>query len=191
MADPFTGEIRLLPYGYVPQDWAMCQGQTFSTQAYPALFSILGSRFGGDGRTTFGIPNLQGRTVVGAGNNGTDPFAPSFAEKGGVSSITLTSTNMPQHTHAINAIQLPQAQRSATPDGNLLTGIAFRPDGVATNAPTANPYVAPNANMTATTLHPATLSPFIGSNGAHENRQPVLALNWCICLNGEYPVNPN
>jgi microcystin-dependent protein len=190
MADPFTGEIRLLPYNYVPQGWAMCQGQTYVIQAYPALYSILGTRFGGDGKTTFCIPNLQGRTVAGTGANGTDPFAPSFAQKGGFSTITLTDANMPPHTHAVNAIQVPQVQRSATPDGNLLTGIAFRPD-TGTGAPTANPYVVPPGGVTGVNLHPASLSPFPGNNGAHENRQPVLALNWCICLDGEYPVNPN
>lgn len=189
--DAFTGEIRLLPYYYAPQNWLSCDGQQLQPMYYQALFSLIGNRFGGDGRNTFNLPNLNGRTVIGTGTNPAEPgLTYQWGVTGGVNAVQLTPNTIPPHSHALNGKQLAQGQRSSTPSGNMLTGIAFRPDS-GTGAPTANPYVPTPQSAQATTLHPQTLAPYAGGNQPHENRQPFLALQWCICVDGEYPYFPD
>lgn len=184
--DAFIGEIRLLPYTFTPYNWFACNGQQLIIQQFPALYAVMGVDFGGDGKTYFNLPNLNGRTAVGAGDNPTSVFDPNFASYGGANSVAISQSNVPAHTHELNAVQLPQASRSDTPAGNLLTGIAFRP--TSGTAPTANPYGP--AVGSSVTLNNATVSPFVGGSNPHENRQPALAMQWCVCNDGYFPVRP-
>lgn len=195
MADAFLGEIRLFPYNYTPQDWLLCDGQQLRAQEYPALLSIFGNIYGGDGRYTFNLPNLNGRVAVGQGLDAPDPFKPKIGQAGGENAVEMSYRNFPPHNHELTGKQLAQAQRSATPDGNMLTGITFRPAAGGT-PPTSNPYADKTPSATQVALHEETLSRFAGGKSGQivprENRQPALALRWCICVyGGAYPVRPS
>ncbi|AJP72822.1 phage tail protein [Sphingomonas hengshuiensis] len=183
--DAFIGEIRLFPYTFCPLGWAPCQGQLFAIQDYQALAAVIGNKFGGDGKSNFKLPLLSGRTAVGWGDNQTDIFDPAYATHGGSATVALSTATIPPHSHTLNAVLIPQAQRAATPAGNLLTGISYRPP--TGTAPTSNPYSPAVGGET--TLNINTLSPVAGASTPHENRQPALALQWCICTTeGYFPV---
>jgi len=193
MADAFFGEIRLFPYDFTPQSWLPCDGRQLRVQEYPVLLAIIGNIYGGDGRTVFNLPNLNGRVAVGQGLDTPEPFRPSIGQGGGAVTHEMSHRNFPPHRHRLTGKQLAQAQRSATPEGNMLTGISYRPATGGT-PPTANPYADASSGITVA-LHEETLSRFVGGrNGSivpRENRQPALALRWCICVeNGAYPVRP-
>lgn len=189
MADAFFGEIRLLPYYFVPANWMPCDGRQLLIQNFTPLFAVIGTLYGGDGQTTFKLPNLKGRTAVGYGNNPVDTFDPALASSGGATTVALTASTIPPHTHTLNGVQIGQAQRTTTPAGNMLTGIAFRP--ASGTPPVAFPYDAPPQSTAPLALNSATLTPFIGGSTPHENRQPALALTWCICVQGDYfPSRP-
>ncbi|MFY8094292.1 MAG: phage tail protein [Niveispirillum sp.] len=189
MADAFYGEIRLLPYTFVPANWLPCDGRQLLIQHYQVLYAVIGRLYGGDGQTTFNLPNLQGRTAVGYGDNPFDTFNPALASSGGAAAVTLTGNTIPPHTHTLNGVQIGQAQRTTTPAGNMLTGIAFRrPSGT---PPVAFPYDAPPQSTGPLGLNSGTLTPFTGGSTPHENRQPALALRWCICVqDGYFPSRP-
>src|SRR6202040_3454906 len=169
MAEPFLSEIRIMSFGFPPKGWATCDGQLMPINQNQALFSLLGTIYGGDGRVTFGLPNLQGRVPVHAGNGHV------LAERGGEDFHTLVPGEMPMHTHSVPA----------------LTGLATRSDvtaGVLTAVPTAafgNAYGAPD-HLTPTAIPDSVPGP-TGGGQAHENRQPYLALTFCIALQGIYP----
>lgn len=166
MAQPYLGEIRLFGFGFAPSGWAKCDGQVLSVGQNQALFSLLGKTYGGDGRVTFGLPDLRGRTPMGAGEaTGTRGSA------GGRETVTLTTAEIPGHTHELRA-------SSAT------TGGAPMPAGLFLGG--ANNVYAPPSAGGATTLHPDTLEPAGGSQ-SHENMQPSLAVGFCIALQGTYP----
>lgn len=192
--DAFIGEIRLFPYTYEPVNWMLCDGRQMSIPQYQALAAVIGIQFGGDGKTYFNLPNLQGRVAVGAGDDPTDTFDPVFASHSGARSVTLTTSNMPSHTHTLTGAQAGMATRSTTAAGNLLTGITFKPT-TGTTPLSSFPYI-PDPAAAPVTLGAQTLSPFVGgTNGstvAHENRQPALGLWWCICvMDGAFPVRPD
>ena len=191
MADAFTGEIRLFPFGYAPVDWHLCDGSLQPVQQYQALFTIIGITYGGNGQTTFGLPNLMGRAAVGYGVDAADNFAPAIGSTGGHASVAVDTTQVPPHNHVLNGAQSSPAARVDTATGNLLTGIAFKPTSGSPVA--AFPYVA--QGTPAVTLGAQTLSVFTGSGSnvgqAHENRQPYLTIGWYICMNGAYPARPS
>lgn len=108
MSDPFVGEIRMVGFNYAPDGWALCQGQLVPVSQNNALFSLLSTTFGGDGRTTFGLPDLQGRSPVGMGN-GANLTPVTWGAKAGVENITLTQNQMPLHTHAAQFTGQPSA----------------------------------------------------------------------------------
>ena len=162
MAEPFLAEIRLASFAFAPTGWAFCNGQLLPINQNQALFSILGTTYGGDGRVTFGLPNLQGRAPVhfGAGIN--------LGQQGGEESHTLLATEMPGHIH--------QAQgNSGSPDSP--------PTGGVWAAATADAYSNSTPN---TALAPAALG-MAGGSPSHENRQPYLVVNFIIALAGIFP----
>jgi microcystin-dependent protein len=162
MATPFLSEIKIISFNFAPKGWALCNGQLLPINQNQALFSLLGTTYGGDGRVNFGLPNLQGRTPVGF-NNG---FV--LGQIGGETAHTLSISEIPTHTHTFNGSS--NGGGSALPLNNLF--------GTFTNTYTGAAAL--------TTLIPATVTNTGGSQ-AHINMQPYLVLNFCIALQGIFP----
>jgi microcystin-dependent protein len=174
--EPFIGEIRLLPFSFAPKNWALCNGQLLAIQSNTALFSIIGITYGGNGTTTFQLPNLQGQTVAGVGAGpGLSDW--SWGETRGENSVALGATEMPAHTHALNGFN--NVGTAATPAANTYLARDGRTGGgIVSYALTPG---AANAQMDPQALQPS------GGGQPHENRQPFLALNYCIALTGVFP----
>lgn len=171
MADPFIGEIRPFPYNFAPRGWAVCDGQLLPISQYTALFSILGARYGGNGVTTFGLPNLSGRVAVGAGQG--DGLTPrSLGSMGGEEAVALTEAELPTHTHEMQAA----TSRGSVPGP--------QPDAIFNLSSGADVYsaAAPTAPMWNLSLGPAT-----GGGQPHSNLMPFTAVTFCIALEGEFP----
>src|SRR6266571_7426991 len=115
MAEPFLAEIRIMSFGYAPQGWALCNGQLLPINQNQALFSLLGTTYGGDGRVNFGLPNLQGRTPIHMGSGHT------LGERGGEQAHTLSISELPQHVHAANASTTQATTRTPSPSVMLST----------------------------------------------------------------------
>ena len=163
---PFLGQLALFPWQIIPKGWVACQGQLLPISQFQALFSLIGTTFGGDGRTTFALPDLRGRTPVSAGNGIVR------GERGGEEGHLLTTQEVPAHNHTINATT--NAANNPSPGNNLLAQ---------TGAGATAYKVSSNANAP---LNPATVT-FYGGSLPHENRSPFLAMNWCIALTGVFP----
>ncbi len=167
MSEPFIGQLLLVPYNFAPQNWAFCAGQTLAISQNTALFSLLGTTFGGNGTSNFMLPNLQGRVPVGAGSTpGLQTY--TLGEVGGSESVTLVTQNLPAHNHSLLATNSPGS--TVEPVGNTLA------KGTSIYA-TATPSGAMNAGSISS----------VGNNVPIENRQPFLVLNWVIALFGIFP----
>jgi microcystin-dependent protein len=163
MSTPFLAEIRLFTFNFAPKGWAQCNGQLLLINQNQALFSILGTTYGGNGTTTFALPNLQGRVPCHFGTGFT------LGQAGGEETHTLLTTEMPSHTH------LPMASSAAGPDQGSPTSNLW-------SAQAGNIYAAaPNSLMS-----PAAISQG-GGGQPHENRPPFLVLTFCIALQGIFP----
>jgi microcystin-dependent protein len=165
LAEPFLSELRIMSFVFAPKGWALCNGQLMPINQNQALFSLLGTTFGGDGRVNFALPDLRGRTPIHVGSGHT------LGERGGEQAHTLSQAEIPTHTHVMNA---------STSDGN--TNVA----GGNVLATAANVYGPPNA---LTSLIPGTTTN-VGGSQAHLNMQPFLTLSFCIALQGIFP-SPN
>lgn len=176
MSDFFLGEIRAFTMGYAPAGWHLCDGTLLPISGNQALFSLLGTAFGGNGTTTFGIPDLRGRAVLGATSfSGGTPYPRGAA--GGQESVVLTQAQIPAHYHTFNVLN--SGGTFPIPTGNTISGA-----GTSTAVP-----VAPNlfaAGAATVPLNPATIQPSGGSAG-HTNVQPSLVINYCIATTGLYP----
>jgi microcystin-dependent protein len=168
MAEPFLSEIRIFSFGFAPKGWALCNGQFLPINQNQALFSLLGTTFGGDGRVNFALPDLRARTPIHVGSGHT------LGEKGGEQAHTLSISELPQHVHGLNATSV-QATTN-TPANNLVTG----------QSTAANLYGAAG-NLQA--MSPAAVAN-VGGSQAHLNMQPFLVLNFSIALQGIFP-SPN
>jgi microcystin-dependent protein len=164
MAEPFLAEIRIFSFQFAPKGWAGCNGQLLPINQNQALFSLLGTTYGGDGRVTFALPELRARAPMHVGNGHT------LGERGGEQAHTLTVAEMPQHTHAAQACS--EAGTQNVPTASLL--LARR---------AAEIYHGPS-NLGA--MMPGTITNGGGSQ-AHPNMQPFLTLNFCIALQGIFP----
>lgn len=180
--DPFFGEIRIFPFNFPPRDWAFCRGQVIPIQQNPALASLLSNRYGGDGSTTFALPNLQSRAVMGA--MGTMPDT-TLGAVAGSETVALTVAQLPSHTHTANGISPPiAAYETAAPSA---TSLPIGPVNM-TNQTTTRAFSSATAANVTFAPNMVGASPNPTSN--HENRQPYLALNFCICTDGIYPDFP-
>ena len=169
MATPFLGEIRMVGFNFAPVGWAFCAGQLLAISQNDALYALVGTIYGGDGVTTFGLPDLRGRLPI---NQGQGPGLSNYVigQSAGTESVTLLSTQMPSHSHLVNAAS--GGARNANPVGNLL------------GSGEADLYTHDGANAVA--LAPNVIVPS-GGNQPHENMQPFLCINFIIALEGVFP----
>lgn len=174
--EPFVGQIALLPYGFAPSGWALCQGQLMPIVQNMALFSLLGVRFGGNGTSNFALPDLRGRVPNGQGQG---LQGQTIGDIGGKEAVTLTVNTTPAHFHGFNAVTA-----SATTNAPAAALPADGHGGGRGGAFAINRYAA---SGTATTLAPGAVAQAPGSGQAHNNMQPFLALEWCIALQGVFP----
>lgn len=171
MADPYLGEIRVFSFAFAPRGWAQCNGQQLPIAQNSVLYSILGVRYGGDGRTTFALPNLMGRAPMQFGTGpGLSPRP--LGVPGGAESVTLTLNQTPVHSHLPQGVRAVSASEDPTDRTWGLIGL---------NQPKT---YGPPTNLVA--MNPETLTPTGGSQ-PHSNMQPALVMNFCICLDGIRP----
>ncbi|ALR31543.1 phage tail protein [Chryseobacterium sp. IHB B 17019] len=173
-SDPFLGQIAFVPYNFVPQNWAPCNGQLMSISQNQALFSLLGTMYGGNGTTTFALPDMRGRVLVHEGQAPGGPTNYIMGQSGGSESVTLLVTQMPSHSHTVNAV---------TAEGNQNTPTNTLP---ADTKGLDKEYSDANAN---TTMKATMVNPTGGSQ-PHENRPPFVTLKCIIALYGIYPSHP-
>ncbi|WIT13912.1 tail fiber protein [Paucibacter sediminis] len=169
MSDPFVAEIRMFGFNFAPKGWAACNGQLLPISQNTALFSLLGTYYGGDGKVTFGLPNLQDSFALGVGQ-GPGLSLYDIGERGGSGTVSLLSSEMPAHSHALMAGASAQTDSPA--------GAALAPPAAAALAyriPGNQVAMAGDSNGAA------------GGSQPHENRSPYLAVNFCIAMQGIYP----
>jgi len=167
--NPFVGQIQAFGFNFAPRGWAKCAGQLLAVSQNDALFSLLGTIYGGDGRTTFGLPDLRGRVSLQFGQG---PGLSSYrlGQKSGAERVTLTQNQLASHNHSANVV-------AESPNENK-PGDAL----MATPSPTIySNHPAPDATLKNSTIGNT------GGNQSHDNMQPYLTINWCIALVGVYP----
>ena len=166
MSDPFIGELKLMSFGFPPKGWALCNGQLLPINQNQALFSLLGTNYGGNGQTTFALPDLRGRAPL---HNGAGV---ALGERGGQEAVTLTPSQMPGHTHTLTATN--DFANASVPGGAVP---AAKPrGGMSRYGPAGND----------TLMGPTALAP-AGGNQPHPNMQPYTVLSWVIALQGIFP----
>lgn len=169
MAEPFLGEIRLFGFGFPPSGWATCDGQIMQVGQNQALYALLGTTYGGNGSTTFNLPDFRGRTMLHA--------SPTYLEgrAGGAEKVALTApSELPVHTHALSATSVPGTTN--VPQGNFMAAVAD-----ATKFAYADAKASPPTSLGINTIAPA------GASQGHNNMQPSLTVNFCIALQGLWP----
>lgn len=170
--EPFIGQIQAFGFNFAPRGWALCNGQLLDISQNQALFSLLGTMYGGDGRTTFGLPDLRGRTLVGTGQGpGLSPI--QQGDRGGTESVHLTVANIPSHTHTVSVGASDSDATSDEPSAGARLGTA-----------SSQIYVG-GAPVSVSLAADATTA--TGGNQPFLNREPFLGINYCIALVGIYP----
>ena len=173
MPEPFVAEIRIFPFNFAPAGWAQCNGQLLPISQNTALFSLIGTTYGGDGRTTFALPDLQGRAPMHPGE-GRGLSERTLGEVGGTEAVTLLTDQLPGHTHQMRgAGQDPALAKAVNPDASWSLS---QGGGIYQSA--ANTQLAPDAVAIA------------GNSQPHNNMQPYLTVNYCIAINGVFPARP-
>ena len=170
MSDPFVAEIRIFGFNFAPKGWAFCSGQLLPISQNTALFSLLGTNYGGDGRTNFGLPNLQGSFPLAFGN-GAGLTSRVVGESGGTPNVTLLQSEMPSHNHNINATSVPGDTQAPGP-GTIIARSAAK----GFNSGPADSQMSFNAIGVA------------GASFPHNNLSPYLVMNFCIALQGIFPA---
>lgn len=203
MADYYLGEIRMFTFPFAPDGWMNCNGSQLLIMQNQALFSLLGIQFGGDGRTTFNIPDLRSRTLVGtmapfsgSADTNTNRIPQSVQGKtGGSDAVSIPANALPQHTHQVvaNNAAANQIYTGPAPGGSGTQNFPSKPGLPAnTQLPAPLNLFVPGATpgLTPVAMDPSTVA-LTGAGTAHENRQPYLAIGFCICTsNGYYPSRP-
>lgn len=173
MADPFVGEIRMFACNFAPVGWAFCNGQLMPISSNTALFSLLGTNYGGDGKSTFGLPNFTASVPVHQGQAQSGSYY-NVGQREGESAVMLTTSQVPAHTHNLQAVA-----REATLDNPS-------PQNALARSTPGYIYKQPAGAGTPVPLAPGVLNP-AGGNQPHNNLMPYLTLNFCIALQGIYP----
>ena len=170
MAEPYLAEIRIFPFNFAPRGWAMCNGQLVAISQNTALFSLIGTFYGGNGTSNFALPNFQGNVPI---HQGTGPGLSTYSigQAGGSATVTLLNNQVPSHTHSFSGD--PNSKKEVT--------------GVANAAPAGASSPAYSAAAPNTTMAPTMLAS-VGNSQPHDNMQPYLVLNFCIALQGVYPA---
>ena len=179
MTEPFIGQIQQFGFNFNPSGWAFCNGATLPIQQNTALFALIGTQYGGNGQTTFQLPNFAGRAGCQQGSGpGLTPR--SLGETFGTNTVSLTSTQIPQHNHGINAFaQSDGSKKSGSPgNGSALSSLG---------SSTAKPFITAPLN---TQFAPNMIQPSQGGGQPHQNQQPYLGVNFCIALQGIFPSFP-
>jgi microcystin-dependent protein len=168
--DEYLGVIKIFGFNFTPNGWMMCQGQLLPISQNAALFSLLGTTYGGDGRTTFALPDLRGRVPIGMGQGpGLSNYTPG--QTGGTESVTLLATQLPSHNHSLQGYST--AGTTASPAGAL-----------SANSGSLDPEYSQSGTLTTMSTQAIGNT---GNNQPHSNLQPYIAFNYCICTNGLYP----
>ena len=175
MADPFVAEIRIFPFNFAPKGWAWCDGQLLPISQNTALFSLLGTTYGGNGKSNFALPDLQGRAPMHPGQ-GPNLSLHDLGETGGSDTVTLLESEIPAHSHGLVASNEEGTQGSLTPGITLATSVG----GTLYQTTT-------NANLDS--MNPAALQP-AGGDQPHNNMMPYLTCYFCIALQGVFPPRP-
>lgn len=173
MSDAFVGQVQPFAFNFAPRNWAQCNGQILAVNQNQALFALIGTTYGGNGISTFGLPNLQSRVPMHYGTFGSNTY--TLGETGGAETVGLNISTMPSHNH--NFMGSSQDGNSVIPaDGVALAKVS--------GGATPNNFYASNA--TTQPLNSASIT-MTGGNQPHENLQPYLVINWCICQFGVFP----
>lgn len=171
MSDPYVGEIRMFAGDYAPEQWLLCNGQTLSVSEYQPLFALIGTTYGGDGRTTFALPDLRGRIAIGQGK-GVSLTDRILATAGGVETVALTVDTMPAHNHSVSATNA--LGTSATPTSNIWAQSTIKQYSAVKGIP--------NEKMASVTLDSGG-----GSGFPHNNMMPFFTINFIIATTGLFP----
>ncbi|HEY0107200.1 MAG TPA: tail fiber protein [Rhizomicrobium sp.] len=175
MTQPFIGQIQPFSFNFAPRGWAMCNGQLMSVSQNTALFALIGTYYGGNGTSTFALPNLQSRAPMGQGAYQGNTY--TMGEIGGLEGVTLNINQIPMHSHAFFGTA-DQGDENPPTVGAALAAVHK-------NTPPADSFYAADTNALQP-INPGTVSP-VGGNTPHENLQPYLVLNWCIATVGIFP----
>jgi microcystin-dependent protein len=174
MSDQFVAEIRIFPFNFAPKGWAFCNGQILPLSQNTALFSLLGTTYGGDGKSNFALPNLQGQAPMQPGQ-GPGLSLRDLGETGGEQTVTLLQSEMPSHTHAANCVDNASGDQT-TPVANVWAQAGFGRGGIALY----------NNSGSLGAMFALAVTP-TGGDQPHNNMPPYLTLNFCIALQGIYP----
>jgi microcystin-dependent protein len=178
MSDPYVGQIIRVGFTFAPVGWLLCYGQIVAISQFNTLYALIGTTYGGDGQNTFGIPDLRGRVPLGAGQGqGLSPYV--LGQMGGSEYVALSSSQMPQHRHYLQSFSVPGSAGGPSVSANLSDE---GPGGIS-SVFTYAPYDAANQ----TSISGAAISPTPDGSIPHENRQPLLAVQYCICVSGIFP----
>jgi len=196
-SEAYVGEIMIAAFGFPPKGWALCNGQLLPINQNQALFSLLGTFYGGNGQTNFALPNLQGRVAIGQTDpdpngvpNGTSPYV--LGETGGVNQVTLQTTQMPGHAHATGPLtaSVPCDAGAANTVSPVAHAFAGEASGVTAMYAPAAPGPLSDMSNAAVTFSGTPQLAVAGGSQPHENRQPFLVVEFCICLLGVFPSHP-
>jgi microcystin-dependent protein len=188
MSNPFIGQLMLVPYNFAPRGWAFCNGQLLPIAQNTALFSLLGTTYGGNGQTTFALPDLRGRAAISSGQ-GPGLSSYTLGQRSGAETHTLIVTEMPAHTHTVSIGTLAAQARARNSPANSNTPLDNVPAIEAAGVTATYSSAAADANMSAgaIALAGAPTAATSGGSQPHNNLPPYLALNYCIALQGIFP----